>query len=48
MRKDRRWMTSVVKEAAKTQIVMPWTRGQRRAKWIAKRNAMDAPKAAQA
>lgn len=48
MRKDRRWMTSVVKEAAKTQIVMPWARGERRAKWIAKRADLAGPTAAQA
>lgn len=37
MRKDRRWMTSVVKEAAKTKLEMPWMRGPRRDAFIAKR-----------
>ncbi len=39
MRTERRWMTSVVKEAAKAKIDMPWTRGARRVAFIAKRNA---------
>jgi len=32
-------MTSVVKEAAKAKIEMPWTRGARRTAFIAKRSA---------
>lgn len=35
--KDRRWMTSVLKEAAKAKIDMPWARGPRREAFIAKR-----------
>jgi len=38
MRKERRWMTSVVKEAARTKLEMPWTRGARRAAWTEKRS----------
>ena len=38
MPSNRRWMTSMVKEAAKTKIEMPWARGARRAAFIAKRN----------
>lgn len=37
MRKERRWMTSVIKEAAKAKIDMPWARGEQRAAMIAKR-----------
>lgn len=42
MRKERRWMTSVIKEAAKSKLDMPWARGQRREAFIAKRNEKDA------
>ena len=42
MRKERRWMTSVIKEAAKSKLEMPWTRGQRRDAFIAKRSEKDA------
>ena len=38
MRTETRWMTSVVKEAAKAKVEMPWTRGARRMAFIAKRN----------
>ena len=37
MRKERRWMTSVAKEAAKTKLEMPWVRGPRRQAFITKR-----------
>ena len=37
MQKERRWLNSVVKEAAKTKIDMPWKRGPRRAAFVAKR-----------
>lgn len=37
MQKQRRWMTSVAKEAAKTKLEMPWARGPRRQAFIAKR-----------
>ncbi len=37
MHNDRRWMTSLLKEAAKSEIRMPWARGERRETWIAKR-----------
>jgi hypothetical protein len=41
MRKERRWMTSVLKEAAKSKIEMPWARGARRQEMTAKRDAQD-------
>ncbi len=41
MRKDRRWMTSVLKEAARTKVEMPWARGPRREAFIAKRRAAE-------
>ena len=37
MQNKRRWMTSVLKEAAKAKLDMPWARGARRTAWIAKR-----------
>lgn len=37
MRKERRWISSVVKEAARTKLEMPWARGSRRAAFIVKR-----------
>lgn len=37
MRTQRRWMNSVVKQAAKTKVEMPWARGPRRDAFIAKR-----------
>lgn len=37
MKKERRWMTSVLKEAAKSKIDMPWARGTRRETLIIKR-----------
>jgi hypothetical protein len=48
MRKERRWMTSVIKEAAKIKLDMPWTRGARRADWITRRDAKSAGRAATA
>lgn len=48
MRKERRWMTSVVKEAAKTKLEMPWTRGARRDAVIAKRNSQTTTRIARA
>ena len=48
MRKERRWMTSVLKESAKQKIDMPWARGPRRAAWIAKRSAQTTNQAARA
>lgn len=48
MRKDRRWMTSVVKEAAKTKLEMPWARGPRRQAFIAKRAIQTGSQKAQA
>lgn len=46
MRKERRWMTSVVKEAAKTKLDMPWSRGPRREAFIAKRASQPTARAA--
>lgn len=37
MKKQTRMIKSIVEEAAKTDVVMPWARGARRAEWIAKR-----------
>lgn len=39
MRKERRWIKSVLKEAARTEVAMPWARGARRTAFIAKRTA---------
>nr|ABY79038.1 hypothetical protein [endosymbiont of Ridgeia piscesae] len=39
MKKQTRMISNIINEAAKTDVVMPWTRGARRAAWIAKRNA---------
>jgi hypothetical protein len=30
MKKERRWLKSAIAASADAQIVMPWTRGQRR------------------
>ncbi len=48
MRKECRWTTSVVRESAKLKLEMPWTRGARRAAWIAKRDAKALGNAARA
>jgi len=48
MRKERRWMSSVLKEAAKTKLDMPWARGPRREAFIAKRQSDAPPRAARA
>ncbi len=37
MKKQTRMIKSIIDEAAKTDVVMPWTRGARRTEWIAKR-----------
>ncbi|MBW6418431.1 hypothetical protein [Celeribacter sp. PS-C1] len=34
--KNRRWMASMIAEAKKTEVEMPWARGARRAALIAK------------
>ncbi len=39
MQKQKRMIDNIITEAAKTDVVMPWARGARRAEWIAKRNA---------
>ncbi|EEB84055.1 hypothetical protein [Roseobacter sp. GAI101] len=39
MKIKTRFIKSVVETAAKEDTVMPWTRGARRAAFIAKRNA---------
>ncbi|SDW73140.1 hypothetical protein [Celeribacter indicus] len=36
--KTRRWMTSMIREAKKTEVQMPWSRGARRAAFIAKKS----------
>lgn len=48
MRKERRWMTSVLKEAAKSKIEMPWARGARRQEMIAKREGQACSRGAKA
>ncbi|MDF0601542.1 hypothetical protein P1J78_12425 [Psychromarinibacter sp. C21-152] len=48
MARDKRWITSVTQEAAKVEIKMPWTRGARRAAFIAKRSASKSMRAANA
>jgi hypothetical protein len=48
MRKERRWMTSLAKEAAKAKIEMPWARGPRRDAFIAKRAAQPSGRNARA
>jgi hypothetical protein len=42
MQDKRRWMTSVVREAAKAKIDMPWARGPKRQAAIARRKAAEA------
>ncbi len=39
MQKQKRMIDNIITEAAKTDVVMPWARGARRAEWIAKRGA---------
>jgi len=41
--KKQRMIKNMIAEAAKTDVVMPWTRGTRRREWIAKRNNLNAP-----
>ena len=42
MKKQTRMIKSIIDEAAKTDVVMPWARGARRAAWIAKRDTQPA------
>lgn len=42
MKKQTRMIKSIIDEAAKTDVVMPWARGARRAEWIAKRTTQSA------
>lgn len=37
MKKQTRMIKSIIEDAAKTDVVMPWARGARRTAWIAKR-----------
>lgn len=46
MKTNTRFIKSITKTAADTQVVMPWTRGTRRAAMIAKRQAASHKKAA--
>ncbi|MEO0939090.1 MAG: hypothetical protein AAFY38_13130 [Pseudomonadota bacterium] len=41
-----RFITSTLRTAAKTKTTLPWTRGTRRAAFIAKRNAKPLAKSA--
>jgi len=40
MKKNQRFIKSVIDTAAKNDTVMPWARGARRAAFIAKRNSI--------
>ncbi len=42
MKKQTRMIKSIIDEAAKTDVVMPWARGARRVEWIAKRSTQTA------
>lgn len=44
-KKTRRWMTSVIAEAAKCDTQMPWARGEARAAMIARRAEKEMPRA---
>ena len=39
MKKQTRMIKSIINEAAKVDVAMPWARGGRRSEWIAKRTA---------
>ncbi|MEQ6201664.1 hypothetical protein ABMC88_01300 [Sulfitobacter sp. HNIBRBA2951] len=43
MKTNTRFIKSITKAAAENDTVMPWARGTRRAAFIAKRNATQAP-----
>ncbi len=44
MKKNQRFIKSVIDTAAKNDTVMPWARGARRAAFIAKRNTSQVPR----
>lgn len=44
MKTNTRFTKSIVKAAAENDTVMPWARGTRRAAFIAKRRAAEAPR----
>ena len=44
MKTNKRCIKGVIAAAAKEETVMPWARGARRAAFIAKRTAADAPR----
>ncbi|WP_370400643.1 hypothetical protein [Sulfitobacter sp. JB4-11] len=44
MKTNARFIKGVIETAAKDDTVMPWARGARRAAFIAKRTAAEAPK----
>ncbi len=44
MRTNRRWLNSVLNEAAKSDIKMPWAHGKRRVEMISRRAAPNARK----
>lgn len=48
MKKERRWMTSVLKEAARTKVELPWARGARRQTFIEQRKIGTSARSAQA
>lgn len=43
MKTEKRWIKTMINEAAKVDTKMPWERGARRAAFIAKRNGTDKP-----
>lgn len=43
MTTKRRWLTSAITEAKKSDVQMPWSRGARRAEWKANIAARVAP-----
>ena len=46
MKTNARFIKSVTKTAADTEVAMPWARGARRAAFIAKRKNTEAPRKA--
>ncbi|MBV0912614.1 hypothetical protein [Anianabacter salinae] len=41
--KTRRWIVAATKEAAECDVQMPWTRGARRAAFVAARDSAQDP-----
>ncbi len=45
MKKDRRWMKSVIAASSEAQVALPWVRGTRRRPATLKDQAKPAPRA---